>query len=440
MRAAAAPLLGGVAGRLFRGGAATFLVNAVGMALGFLLQVTLAHWLGAETFGVYAYVWTWLNLLAWAAVMGHDMLVLREVAALRATAAWALLLGLRRHVRLLVSGLSVALAAGGAMLVSEFAPDRELKATFLVGLAALVPMALLRLHAALLCGVGRVIHGILPERVGRDAIVLSLLGAAALGGLAPAPQLAMTFTAIGILAALVAVVAMEPATIRGALPGTPREARPRAWLGSALALGTMAGTQLVMQRTDIVMLGALDGVAGVGIYTVAAALADLVYFTHNAVGSVFGSVLATHFARGEREEMLQALRVTARLGAGGGIAAAIPLIAFAPWILDLFGPGFDEGAIALRILAVAFAIRCFMGPVALLLTMTGHERDAARSFAASALANVILNLALIPPLGILGAALATGAASLGVAVTMAVMARRRLGITPAQALGFGRPA
>ena len=429
-RAAEIPAATGVAGRLIRGGAATFLANMAGMGLGFALQLALAHWLSAEGFGVYAYVWAWLNLLAWAAVMGHDVLVLREVAALRATGAWPLLLGLRRHVRLVVGTAALMLALGGSVVVAAVDPPAELNRTFMTAFVALVPMALLRLHAGLLCGAGLVLRGLVPERVGRDAAVLCMIGAAALAGTGADPALAMAFMTAAILAALAAATAMEPATIRGAAPGTRPESRRRVWIGSAVAMGTIAGTQIVLHRVDVLMLGAIDGVAHVGIYSVAVVLAELVLFTQNAIGQLFGSMLSTHHARGETAEMTQVIRTATRLGAAGGAAAAILLGLLAPWILSLFGAGFDAGATALRILAAGLLLRCIHGPVALLLTMTGHERDTASVFAAAGVANIVLNALLIPPLGMEGAALSTSLAGIGAAVAMAVLVGRRVGIRP----------
>ena len=56
-------------------------LNVAGMAQALLLQVVLARLLGHEGYGQFAYVMAWINILVYVAVMGHDTLVMRSVAA-----------------------------------------------------------------------------------------------------------------------------------------------------------------------------------------------------------------------------------------------------------------------------------------------------------------------------------------------------------------------
>ena len=71
-----------------------------------------------------------------------------------------------------------------------------------------------------------------------------------------------------------------------------------------------------------------------------------------------------------------------------------------------------------------------MGSVLLLLTMTGHEQDALVGVAAGALVNLSCSLALIPRLGLMGAA---AASTLGLVTWNLILAwrvRHRLGLDP----------
>ena len=67
-------------------------------------------------------------------------------------------------------------------------------------------------------------------------------------------------------------------------------------------------------------------------------------------------------------------------------------------------------------------------PVEYLLNMTGHHRDTIRIYALAALANIALNLLLIPSFGIIGAAIGTYMAMLGGNVFLYRLVRKRLGI------------
>ena len=71
-----------------------------------------------------------------------------------------------------------------------------------------------------------------------------------------------------------------------------------------------------------------------------------------------------------------------------------------------------------------------------LLTMTGHEQVATKVIGGSALLNVVLNLVLIPRLGLTGAAIATTIATAMRSLVLSLYVRRLLGY---DATAFGRP-
>jgi O-antigen/teichoic acid export membrane protein len=105
------------------------------------------------------------------------------------------------------------------------------------------------------------------------------------------------------------------------------------------------------------------------------------------------------------------LRRLVRLAALGVVATAFPavilLVVFGRPILRLFGPAFVTGYAALVILCCGQLINALAGSVGFLMTMTGHQKQAAVIVAVTATLNVALNLLLIPPYGMAGAAAAT---------------------------------
>lgn len=123
-------------------------------------------------------------------------------------------------------------------------------------------------------------------------------------------------------------------------------------------------------------------------------------------------VLAPQFARlytlGDRKNLQRVIRLGALVGLITALPVAIAFLLFGEQILVLiFGSEYGAGYTALAILAVGQLVNAPLGQVAHLLNMTGHERATGRGFAVAALSNVLLNLLLIPPFGMSGAALAT---------------------------------
>ena len=97
-------------------------------------------------------------------------------------------------------------------------------------------------------------------------------------------------------------------------------------------------------------------------------------------------------------------------------------------MLGLFGPEFTRGYWALAILTVGQLVNASVGSVGFLMSMTGHQREAARVFAGAAVLNVVLNASLIPLWGINGAAIATATTTIIWNVALALYVWRRLGV------------
>ncbi len=83
---------------------------------------------------------------------------------------------------------------------------------------------------------------------------------------------------------------------------------------------------------------------------------------------------------------------------------------------------------ALAVLAIGQLINAGLGAVGFLLTMTGHERETARVLWQTTALNVVLNLALIPLFGAVGAAIASSTSLAIWNVVLARLAWRRLGL------------
>ncbi|MFO7971597.1 MAG: polysaccharide biosynthesis C-terminal domain-containing protein, partial [Desulfobacterales bacterium] len=94
----------------------------------------------------------------------------------------------------------------------------------------------------------------------------------------------------------------------------------------------------------------------------------------------------------------------------------------------VFGAVFVNSYLPLVILMAGQMVNSAAGSVAFLLNMTGHERDTAKGVACAAGINIVLNLILIPPLGINGAATATAVSMVVWNVLLWWMVRKRLRI------------
>jgi O-antigen/teichoic acid export membrane protein len=98
------------------------------------------------------------------------------------------------------------------------------------------------------------------------------------------------------------------------------------------------------------------------------------------------------------------------------------------FILGLFGEPFKAAYVPLLVLAAGQLANVACGPVTAVLNMTEQARYTVYGMLVGVITTVILCFVLIPPFGILGAAIAAALTRFTWNVTLAVIAFRRSGI------------
>jgi O-antigen/teichoic acid export membrane protein len=145
------------------------------------------------------------------------------------------------------------------------------------------------------------------------------------------------------------------------------------------------------------------------------------------------------YNNGDFKGLERLARNTSLLGTIVALPALIVIEVAAPWFMRLFGPEFEAGATALRILVIGQFLNVFVGTTGLLLSMSGHERYLQRTMVIGATANIILNVTLIPILGINGAAIATSLSLSGINLANLAWVRKTMEIQPIFLLHSIRP-
>ncbi len=400
----------GVRAELLKSAVGSFGIRSLNAMLGLGLSIVLARELGPEGYGVYAFVFSLMVLLAVPVQMGLPTLVMREVARYHSSERWALLRGLllRSNQAILLLSVLLSLIVGGVILWRYEGQDQVLLVTGAWALLLLPVTALTLLSGAVLLGLRRVVLGQIAEMLLRPGFFLLLLGAALLtGGLTPSQAMSLHFAA-ACMAFIVGVL-----ILLRALPPEVGRIRPKydtlVWFRSAISFGLLAGFDKINNQIGMVMLGLLATKEEVGQYRVAVSVGALVVFGL----TITAAVLAPHIARlhsaGDKERLQRMLTWSTR----GVLLMALPLailfIIFGNPILGVvFGEPYREASTALAIISVGQCVNASMGPVGLILSMTGHEIETLKGVSAATVLNIILATFLIPFFGVEGAATAMG--------------------------------
>jgi O-antigen/teichoic acid export membrane protein len=428
-----APALKRVKSHLARGASSAFIINATGSGLAFLGQIVLARVLGVGGYGIYAYVIAWITILALLATLGFQTGMLRFASAYRACEQWDLLRGFLYYVvrRVSLAGVVIGIVTAGIVIAIRNHLSPELTRTFLVGCAVVPLLALLQIEGSLARSFGGVISALAPQNLLSRTIVLVVIGC--LGMVLSLPVDPHEAMGVMLLATAIALGTvswylsrLRPAAL--ATAGMAYEAPE--WRRAALAFLFMAAIRALLVRNDLLMLGMLADTRSVGIYAVASRVADLVTFALTAINVIFAPSIAALHARGYRAALQAIVTATAWWSAVSALLIGLPLFLLAGTVLSLFGDAFTSGATVLRILLVGQIANAAAGSVGWMLTMTGHERQAATVLGTAAATQIGFNSVMIPLFGPEGAAVTTMLAVIGCNIAMAILVWRNLEIVP----------
>lgn len=381
---------------------------------------------GAETVGAYQLGHSTTTLLAVMAVIGLDVLLIREAARpgaaegkgdLRATFSAGRKLILTSGASGSVLFLAGALLAGLAYLQGQ----AELMVILLF--APAVPLlAVLRHGNALLRSQGQVLMSQSLEGVFYTTIAALLVLGMWLS-LDAIPPILLT---LAYLAGLTIAVGVNIRAIHRLTSG---------WGNGTAALNIASGLKvtaapILLMLGDwllLIMVGWLLGLADTGIYRTAWMICSL----FGLVRASFETMAGPHIARGYGEGHNPASRVASLNRKVGlvGFAFVVPLTAaclLAPeFLLGLFGEEFKAGAPTLRLLAAAHTFNVLTGPLGTSLIMGGQEKTVMNIELIASGLTVALGAALIPFFGMFGAAIAFSTAVV-LRVVVSQVALRRL--------------
>lgn len=416
----------------------TFLIKLTAMGLTFVTSILIARLLGAEGYGTYAYALSWINLLSIIAVFGMDRLLLRETAVHAKNHNWSYLSGVLRWGNRTSALIAISLGSFAAFIAWQFKNDDNstvIEALW-IALILLPFMTLTALRAGTLQGLHKVALGQVADDLVRPIVYACLLIVAFLFYKDQTnPQLVMGFNVFAYICAFIAgmVILFKhlPAEVKTASP----EYESKRWLKAAMILSFLGAIHVVNKEIRTLMLGQLASIEEVGIYTVAMRGAELIVLPINVINAVVASKFASLYANKDMDGLQRVLTQSTRVMLLISIPCAAVLIGFSDLILGIFGESFLAGKTTLAIMCIGSVISCGIGSVGLLLTMTGHESLAAKAIIYSLIANVVLNLILIPLWGVEGAAISSAVCLIMLTLCYAWWVYRVLGLMP---FPFGR--
>ena len=396
---------------LLRDSISSGVIQAVNRIVALALSVILARGLGSESYGIYAYAFAVMSLVMLFAELGVPTLLVREVAANHGRREWGLLRGVLIRGGQFVTAASLSVAVIGILALyfrRKELGDEEFY-TLLVMFAMLPVTALGRAAGASLRGLHRVLLGQSVEMVLRPVLALCFVSVIfALWPNLREANYAMGAQFVAALAVLAAGALLVSRHLPEGIRGVQIRALDRDWMRSALTFALIAGAGIINTQVDVIMLGWFREPVDVGVYRVAAQSAVFAAFAMQAASAVLAPRFSILYRKGDVKALGFIFQKASIIIGSFSIVIFFLFILLGRDILHvIFGSEYLDSSVPLSILAAGYSVNALCGPVGLLLQMAGREAMTARVLWGTAVLNIMLNSALIPLFGTIGAASAT---------------------------------
>ena len=406
----------------------SFSVRVASALITFLAQVLMARWLGAHDFGIYTYVWVVVNVIGTLATFGLSMSAVRFLNEYMEHQRPALARGFLRFGRLLSFGMGLLAAAGGIALLHLFPEliEEQFRLPLMIGLASLPAFSLTDFHD----GTGRArswfFLAFVPPYILRPLLLLVFVGLGVwVFGLRNATLAAAALTLATWLVAILQMVLQEQ-RFREDLGRVKPLSHRRQWLAVSVPLLLLDSFTLLMTNVDVLLLKLFVEPTQIAIYFAAARVISFVAFIHFAIVAVAMPRFATAYARNDIATAGRLLRKFRLWTFVPSLLAAGLLLAIGPFVLRLFGEGFTAAWPVMAVLALGHLARALAGPSEAMMAVSGKQTYTAVITGTTAALNIMLNLALIPRFGLIGAAMATTGAFIYQALIFWLATRRLL--------------
>ena len=411
-----------------------FKIFGILVSYSFMLMAT--RWYGAAAWGRFAIGFAWLQLLAILGKAGQDMVLMRLLPPLNEARQIYRIAVLRRRSLTIVLATGLLLVLGMAVLASPltrlFLEEEPSYSGLWQWVAlALLPFLLHELQVESLRAAGHHTAYAVGKHIHYFGFSLGVLAISYTYTVSLKEPVLAAFIIGVLISAFTATVFWEALRPRLGEKRPVSDTQSPAW-PNLLRMGwpflLTNSINLLFGYVDTLMVGAYLGETDTGIYNAALKISAVSGLAMIAAHGVQARRFSLYHHQGDYDSLEADARRTTRWTFFISVPIAAAFWGFPETFLTLLDPIFVRGASSLRYLVLGNIISIGCGSIMLLLQMTGKELKARNLMFMGAILNFVLNMLLIPLMGIGGAALASASALAIVNVLGIWLAARQLGV------------
>ena len=396
---------------ILKGTVSVALLYFFSVVFGFVLNYLLIRSAGTADYGTYVYALNLITLIAGFAVMGTDNLLVKNLSVYKDQANISLFKGLLLFATgftllfSLLAGL-VSIFAFGSFPALNVLSWYDLIFLFFI----ILPLtSVIIVFQSSFQALNKPFLSQFADKLLRPILFIIIITIFfILGRYLSASELIMINSAV-LLVTLLVLLAVHHKVVLKSLAPVAVQLKTIPWLRISFSFFLLDVLYNINARIDIFLIGLLrNDPTEVAACNIVIKLSELVGVGLFLVNMLLAPLVSKYFVKNEISRLQQAITYTARLALFISLPLFIFLLIFGNKLLVLFDVASSDSLKSLMILSFAQIISVFMGSVGVILSMSGNQRYSIYTLAFTIVLNIVLDIILIPKMGIMGVAIASG--------------------------------
>ena len=397
--------------KIAKGTGIIFIGTIIGMLLGFVGRVILVRYITQTEYGIYSLALVIISIFATISTLGLSEGATRYIAYFRGKNEEGKVRGI------ISSSIKIAFVASILLAVISFFISDFISTSIFHAPALSTPLkifsiaipftVLINVFIAIFRGFERVDAKVYFQDIFRPVLYLLFLIAVVLFSLSFLSVVYAYLASIAVTCIAFVIYMMKKSPLS---MGRNSVTNPmtKELLFFSVPLLAVSMLMMVMSWTDTLMLGYFKTPDVVGVYNAALPLAHLLSMTLSSMSFIYIPIISQLYSKNLIEELKRSYIILTKWIFLATLPIFFVLFLFPDVVLNLlFGSRYIGASVALQILAFGFFLNICLGFTYNTLLVLGKSNFLMWTFVISAIINAILNMVLIPPMGIIGASIAS---------------------------------
>jgi len=400
--------------KIAKGTGIVFIGTIIGMLLGFVSRIIIVRYITQSEYGIFSLALVLLSIFATISTLGLSDGTARQIAFYRGKDDTPKIKGV------MLSSLQIALITSVLLALVLFFTSNlistnvfhspELARPLKIFAIAIPFFVLITIFTSIFRGFDRVEPNVYFQNIFRSVIYILFLAGAILLGLSFIGVIYAYLASIMLTCMAFAVYAMKkpPLATKGEKSVNVNPMMGKELLFFSLPLFAVTMLHAITAWTDTLMLGYFKTPDVVGLYNAALPLANLIPVVLSSMLFLYVPIASQLYSQNLMSEMRRNYAILTKWMFSLTLPIFLIIFLFPETTLNiLFGPRYIQAGMALQILAMGMFVNTFLGPNGTTLMTVGKTRFLMWTSLIGSIMNIALNIFLIPPLGIIGAAIAS---------------------------------